>query len=62
MTTAIILSALSACTTEQGYNSAQGWQRNQCSRLLDRAELDRCMAQASVPYDTYKKDTESAAR
>jgi hypothetical protein len=56
---ALIAVSLCACTTEQMYGSAQGWQRNQCGRILDKAEFDRCMAEADKPYDTYKRDTEA---
>lgn len=54
-----ILLSLTACTAEQAYNTAQGWQRNQCSKILDKAEYDRCMARASTPYGSYKHQTES---
>jgi hypothetical protein len=46
---------LSACTAEQAYLSAQGWQRNQCSRLPDKAEFDRCMSKANTSYESYKR-------
>ena len=55
-------SSLSACTHEQLYGAGQAWQRNQCSRIPDKAEFDRCMAAASTSYDSYKKQTESAKK
>lgn len=51
--------SLAACTAEQAYNSAQGWQRNQCNGIPDKAEYDRCMADARTPYGDYKRQTES---
>ena len=48
---------LAGCSAEQGYNAGQAWQRNQCSRIADKAEYDRCMASASMSHDTYKRET-----
>jgi hypothetical protein len=50
--------AVSACTSQQSYGTAQAWQRNQCEKLPGMEERNRCMAQASVPYDDYKRETE----
>jgi hypothetical protein len=48
---------LSACTTEQAYLSAQGWQHSQCNKLPDKAEFDRCMSNANTTYESYKRQT-----
>ena len=50
--------SLSACTAEQVYLSAQGWQRNQCNKLPDKAESDRCLSNANTAYESYKRQTE----
>jgi hypothetical protein len=50
--------ALSACTTEQAYNSAQSWQQIQCNKYPDKAEADRCIANAGGSYEAYKRQTE----
>jgi len=49
---------LASCSSEQAYSAGQNWQRNQCARIPDRAEYDRCMVDASRSYDTYKRETE----
>ena len=49
---------LPACTAEQAYGTAQAYQRNQCGRLPDKAEFDRCMSGANTTYDSYKRQTE----
>lgn len=54
----LLASSLSACTTEQVYASAQSWQRNQCNKIPDKAESDRCMSKANATYETYKRQTE----
>lgn len=51
--------SLAACTPEQRYNSAQGWQQSQCKGIHDKMEYDRCMARAGSSYDSYKRETES---
>jgi hypothetical protein len=53
-----MLSCLSACTTERGYGAAQAWQRNQCNRLPDKAEVDRCVGKADTSYEAYTKQRE----
>jgi len=54
--------SLSACTTEQAYYTAQGWKRNQCNKLPDKAESDRCMSDTNAAYDSYKRQTEPARK
>ena len=54
----VALCWLQGCSTEQAYNSAQGWQQNQCSKIPDKAEFDRCMSRAGPSYDSYKRQTE----
>lgn len=58
----LTVASLSACTAEQAYRGGQGWQQNQCKRLPDKAEYDRCMASANTSYDTYKREKEGAQR
>lgn len=55
---ASLLLCLTACSAEQMYDSSQGWRPNQCSKTLDKAEYDRCMAQADAPYGSYKTESE----
>jgi hypothetical protein len=50
--------ALPACTTQRAYDTAQAYQRNQCGRIPDKAEFDRCMSGANSPYDAYKRKTD----
>ena len=52
--------ASSGCTSQQGYASAQSWQRSECNKQLDQSERDRCMANASMPYDDYKRESAKA--
>ena len=54
----LVALSLSACTAEQAYDTAQAWQRNQCNKLPDKAEFDRCMSKTNTPYESYKRQTE----
>lgn len=57
-----ILLATTACTSQQGYQSAQNWQRTECNKMLDQNERAACMSKASTPYDDYKRETENIQR
>jgi hypothetical protein len=49
---------LSGCTAEQGYRTAQAWQRSQCNQLPDKTEFDRCMSKTDTTYESYKRQRE----
>ena len=53
---ALVAAALAgACSTEQIYNSTQGWRRTECYKIGDLDRRDRCLAEANRPYDAYRK-------
>lgn len=56
---AILFSPLSACTSQQMYESGKGYQRNQCERLPDMGERQRCLEKASMSYEEYRKETKA---
>lgn len=45
------------CTREQAYGAGQAWQRQECSRIPDKAEYDRCVRNADLSYDAYRRET-----
>ncbi len=47
------------CSTATMYESTKAWQRNECQKLQDKAERDRCLASNNASYDTYRKQTET---
>lgn len=61
---AIILAAtfLSACTADQMYGSAHGWHANQCNKIPDRSDAERCLANAPQTYDSYKRQSAPEAK
>ena len=50
---------LTGCSAQQGYASAQAWQRSQCLKIVDAQERRRCLDAADRPYGTYKQQSES---
>jgi hypothetical protein len=48
--------ALTACSTEMVYLSAQQWQKNECGRLQDHEERSRCEKNASLSYERYQAE------
>lgn len=57
MKTFLLALLLAGCSAEQAYNAGQAWQRNQCAGIPDKAEYDRCTANAGGSYDAYQRDT-----
>jgi hypothetical protein len=47
-----------ACSSEQGYNTGQAWQRNQCETLPSMQDRERCVSQSNSSYDNYKRETD----
>ena len=51
----VLAASLAAgCSSEQIYNSAQGWRRSECYKIFDLAQRDRCLVDADRPYDAYR--------
>lgn len=53
--------AVSGCSSEQVYNAAQGWRRNECYKIVDLEQRDRCLVEAGRTYDAYRAGTAGAA-
>jgi hypothetical protein len=45
------------CSSEQIYNAAAGWRRNECYKIADLDQRERCMKEADRPYDAYRPQT-----
>jgi hypothetical protein len=56
------LLALAGCSWQQAFLSAQGWQRNQCNRLTEQAERDRCLKNTKMSYEDYRRQTEGTKK
>lgn len=57
---ALLIAAIGAgCSTRQVYDSAQGWQRNACARVVDSIERERCFASTATSYDDYRRQRQA---
>jgi len=50
--------AASGCTTRQTYNAMQAWQRNECNRIVEQSEHERCLARTTTSYEDYQRQTD----
>jgi hypothetical protein len=51
-----------ACTTQTAYYTGQELQKEQCRKLPDMAERQRCEKSLSMSYDKYKAEAEAVQR
>jgi hypothetical protein len=52
--------ALPGCSSRAVYQTVQGWQQQECRKLADAAERQRCMASTAGSYDDYRRAREAA--
>ena len=53
---AAALAALLACgcSSRQIYDASLGWRKNECYKIGDLEQRERCMKEADRPYDAYR--------
>ena len=49
---------VTACSSQQTYATGQTWQRNECNKIIDTQERQRCLARANDSYETYQKQVD----
>jgi hypothetical protein len=61
---ALVLSAagLAACSGRAVYQTVQGWQQQECRKLPDAAERQRCLGSTAASYDDYRRASAAAQR
>jgi hypothetical protein len=47
---------LSACSSQQLYQSTQGLRQNECDRLMNADKRQQCIDAANKSYDAYDKE------
>ncbi len=55
----IVLLALPGCSTRAVYQTVQGWQQQECRKLPDAAERQRCLNSTAASYDDYRRQRET---
>ncbi len=58
--TMIVATAIPGCSSQQLYGVGQSWQRQECNRINDTQDRNRCMASANTSHDDYTRQAESA--
>lgn len=59
---ALVAAALLAagCSARQAYETGQAWQRNECLRLPDAQDRQRCLERVRMDFDQYQKESGAA--
>jgi hypothetical protein len=57
---ALIALATVACSSQQLYAVGQGWQRQECNRIQEAQEWQRCMQSTATSFDEYRRQAEQA--
>jgi hypothetical protein len=58
----LIVLGAAGCTAQQRYATGQNYQRNQCERLPDMGERQRCLEKANMSYEEYRKESQAEGR
>ena len=56
----VAMAAVAGCSTRVAYDSVQNRQRLECQKIQDRSDRSKCLADASTPYEDYKRQSETA--
>jgi hypothetical protein len=62
ITVGFITLLLAACSSEQLYATGRNAQRAECVKQADGASRDRCLKDADMSHDTYKKEADAARK
>jgi hypothetical protein len=57
---ALGVASLAGCSSQMAYNSGQAWQRQECMKLLDAEQRQRCLASTATTYEDYRRQAEAA--
>jgi len=60
---AVITLAVSGCAASLVYDSGRSWKQQECYKIPDQYERQRCLQSAAMSYDEYRKTvTQEQAR
>ncbi len=61
--TVLLASTLTAaCSSEQLYTTGRNAQRSECIKRPDAQERDRCLKDAGLSHDAYKREVENVSK
>ena len=55
-----LMVALAGCSSRAVYQTMQGSQQQECRKLPDAAERQRCLGSTAASYDDYRRAREAA--
>ena len=55
----VALLPLAACTPSQADSSAREWQRQECNKVVDREDRERCLKRADNEFGTRSSEREA---
>ena len=53
---------LSGCSAQQLYANGQGWQKQECQKVLDREQRTRCEHSAATSFERYQAEAAAAKK
>lgn len=60
LVTFAFVAALGGCTSQQLYGAGQAWQRNECTKIPDPEQRQRCFQSTATSYDEYQRQQAAA--
>ena len=54
--------ALAGCSSQQLYATGQGWQKQDCQKILEREQRTRCEQSAAASYERYQAEAAAAKK
>ena len=60
LTLSITSLLLHGCSTQQLYNTGQAWQRQECIKMPDVQERQRCLDSNATSYEDYRRQAGAA--
>ena len=57
---ALLAAGLAGCSSQMLYDTAQQWQRQECHKLPDLAERQRCLDSRATSFERYQAEVEAA--
>ena len=51
---------LAGCSTQMAYNTTQAWQRQECQKMPEQQQRQRCLDSNATSYEDYRRQAEAA--
>lgn len=61
-TLALVSLLLASCSSDQLYATGRNAQRAECIKQVDAASRDRCLRDANMSHDAYKREVDAARK